>query len=70
MPVGAQSISHCTVCHETFRSNYVGDRHRVGEFEPDTRRCLTPDEMRARGWVPDARGRWGRAIRDTRWDQE
>lgn len=61
---GGLSTSHCTACHETFTSNSVGDQHRVGSFAdldgPDARRCLTPDEMRAKKWVRREAG-WGGA---------
>ena len=51
-------IEHCTECHETFTGSSSGDKHRVGEFVPDTRRCLTSDEMRAKGMEQNARGQW------------
>jgi hypothetical protein len=38
-------IEHCKACHQTFAATEPGDAHRVGRFEPDERRCLTPDEM-------------------------
>ena len=44
---------HCTVCHETFNGTHVGDMHRVGDHGvkegPNRRRCLTVDEMEAKG---------------------
>ncbi len=43
---------HCSQCHESFTSDWVFEHHRVGAYEPrDQRRCLTPDEMTAKGWV-------------------
>ena len=41
---------HCPACCQTFNSDAAGDRHRVGDHH-DGRRCLTPDQMRARGMV-------------------
>jgi alpha-D-ribose 1-methylphosphonate 5-triphosphate synthase subunit PhnL len=41
------SEGHCTVCHTNFSSDKSFDLHRVGEYEPDTRRCLTEKEMHA-----------------------
>lgn len=48
---------HCTACHETFTGTASGDEHRVGPF-PDGRRCLTPDEMRAKGMRQGRTGMW------------
>lgn len=54
--------NHCTLCHETFASETAGDAHRVGPYDPPARRCLTPDEMTAKGLWIDDRGIWhGRA---------
>jgi hypothetical protein len=39
--------THCPSCHETFGGVNAFDLHRVGEHDPYTRRCLTPDEMLA-----------------------
>ena len=53
---------HCAACHETFTGTRPGDMHRVGRHGvtegPDRRRCLTPDEMRAKGMTQDKRGYW------------
>jgi hypothetical protein len=43
-------------CGERFKSVTGFDRHRVGPGE--ARRCLTPDEMRARGMTLNAHGQW------------
>ena len=51
---------HCSTCHLTFPQQVGFDRHRVGKFENkaigqvNTRRCLTPDEMRDNEWLHDA----------------
>lgn len=56
-------IEHCPECHETFSGTTAGDRHRVGDHNtwsgPERRRCLTADEMRAKGMEQNARGAWG-----------
>lgn len=50
---------HCTECHQTFTTTSNGDRHRVGPHWPaGQRRCLAPDELRAKGLHPNARGHW------------
>lgn len=41
-------LEHCPICCETFTNTPAGDAHRVGEFHDNTRRCLTPEEMRSR----------------------
>lgn len=46
---------YCSVCGEPFQSQTLFDKHRVGKYEPDERRCLTPDEMQAKGWRHDGR---------------
>jgi hypothetical protein len=52
-------VQHCTVCHETFTGTRAGDMHRTGDFTgPDRRRCLTPDEMRAKGLEQIDEGQW------------
>ena len=53
----------CDGCGDYFGSVVVFDRHRVGSYgnpgEPKyNRRCLTPSEMEARGWVRNGRGFW------------
>src|SRR5688572_22197191 len=53
----------CPVCGDYF-GNVVGfDRHRVGAFSmpgefAHERRCLTPAELDACGWVRNERGFW------------
>jgi hypothetical protein len=51
-------LEHCTVCHETFTGTSSGDKHRTGDYFPSTRRCLSHDEMRAKGMAQNARGVW------------
>lgn len=55
-------IEHCAACHQTFTGTSSGDRHRTGDHAislgPKRRRCLTPEEMRAKGMTQNARGQW------------
>ncbi len=43
--------STCTACCQAFSSTQAFDLHRVGSFTPLTRRCLSVQEMSARGLV-------------------
>jgi hypothetical protein len=58
-------LSFCTSCGLDMGSDELFDRHRVGTHDythaeglrmspprEDGRRCLTPEEMRAKGWRP------------------
>lgn len=40
--------NQCPTCGELFTRTSVFDKHRTGKFGV-SRRCLTPDEMEARG---------------------
>lgn len=55
-------MEHCTVCHLTFSGTTAGDKHRVGDHAvfvgPDRRRCLTVEEMWAKGMTQNKRGVW------------
>ncbi len=57
------SKSTCTGCQHVFNSIGVFDRHRIGEYQktdgtPSTRRCLTTEQMRAKGLLQNAKGWW------------
>jgi hypothetical protein len=64
----------CTACSGTFSNVREFDRHRIGSYAEagewaHKRRCLTPAEMDAAGWIRNARGfrmkgRLGRAPAD------
>ncbi len=41
------SLARCSACDLKFASDGSFDRHRVGAFEPDTRRCLSTLELQA-----------------------
>ena len=42
--------NQCPTCQEYFNSSTTFDQHRVGSFEPDTRRCLTVAEMQVKNF--------------------
>lgn len=44
-------------CCQSFASNYAGEKHRTGRYDAQ-RRCLTPDELTAKGWTQDESGAW------------
>lgn len=48
---------HCPACCETFNGHTAGDMHRVGEHGVD-RRCLSVQEMLAKGMAQNDAGRW------------
>jgi len=61
----------CSGCGQDFTSTSLFDRHRAGVYEytleqglklepplEDGRRCLDSDEMKAKGWELNDRGRW------------
>jgi hypothetical protein len=44
-------------CCQSFAGDAVAGSHRVGPYDPpDARRCLTPQEMQAKGWHLGKRG--------------
>lgn len=69
----ASNICQCSGCGHSFTSVSTFDDHRIGSYgeaiytksenhvtgyTKSTRRCLTPDEMRARGWAQNKWGQW------------
>jgi len=61
----------CSGCGQDFRSTSLFDAHRVGVYvytheqglklnvpREDGRRCLDAEEMEAKGWELNDRGRW------------
>lgn len=50
--------NQCPTCGEYFKSVFAFVKHRVGGYEPNTRRCLTEEQMRERGMDKNARGFW------------
>lgn len=53
----------CSGCGEDFNGVSLFDQHRVGKHGVD-RRCLTTDEMLARGWRRNRSGRWTGGLLD------
>jgi hypothetical protein len=58
----------CSGCGEYFNSVSIFDRHRAGDWQERgaNRRCLTVDQMLAKGYLKNAAGFWiekGRAAR-------
>lgn len=49
--------NQCQGCKEYFNSTFAFEKHRTGDFGKD-RRCLTPDEMTAKGMSKNAAGFW------------
>lgn len=47
----------CTACGDYFNRVSTFDKHRVGTFGVD-RRCMSAEEMTAKGWAKNAAGFW------------
>ena len=56
----AKALTLCRGCGEEFDNTRAFDDHRTGTHEPDTRRCRTPEEMRAQRQTQDKAGRWSK----------
>lgn len=57
--------NQCGSCGELFNSSHAFEKHRIGEHGHD-RRCMSRDEMVARGMVLGADGFWrGSAMSST-----
>jgi len=52
------SRCQCRGCLEYFNSSGLFARHRVGDWQNATRRCLTVEQMTARGWLKNGAGFW------------
>lgn len=50
--------SECAACGAVFAGVRAFDAHRVGSYQPKTRRCLTACELHAQGMAQDVRGWW------------
>jgi hypothetical protein len=55
----------CATCGEQFNSTRAFDKHRIGSFTFDAsaRRCLTVDQMLAKGMARNRNGWWITAAR-------
>lgn len=49
--------NQCQGCKEFFNSTFAFDKHRAGDFGKD-RRCLTGEEMDAKGMSKNSAGFW------------
>jgi len=54
-PGSDRNGGHCATCHLSFASQTGFDKHRVGRYNqtPSERRCLTREELTAKGWTVD-----------------
>jgi hypothetical protein len=50
--------SLCRACDHIFSSVKAFDLHRTGSFKKNTRRCMSKEEMRAKGLIQNAKGWW------------
>ena len=50
--------NQCQGCKEYFNSTHAFDKHRTGDHEKHTRRCLLPHEMTAKGMFVGGDGFW------------
>jgi hypothetical protein len=58
-PVLTGNRCQCTGCGDIFNSTSTFDRHGTGCFDvPGNRRCLSGDELIARGWSRNTAGFW------------
>jgi len=57
-------MSLCRKCGVVFNSTRAFDKHRIGEHGV-SRRCMTEEEMLAKGMAVNARGLWVTALRAT-----
>jgi hypothetical protein len=49
--------NQCQGCKKYFNSTFAFDKHRIGQFGID-RRCMTTEEMEAKGMCVNAHGFW------------
>ncbi len=63
LPFGSDKCK-CSRCGEYFNSTHAFSKHRVSGFQPVTRTCLTPAEMRGKGWSINRTGHWVTATRE------
>lgn len=55
--------NQCAGCGQYFNSSNAFDKHRTGEHAGGNRRCLTADEMTARGMALNKTGWWVGSLR-------
>src|SRR5450432_2455359 len=58
LPFGSDKC-RCSACHEYFNSSSAFAKHRQGDYSgPQSRYCLTAEQMAAKGWSRNATGHW------------
>jgi hypothetical protein len=55
----AGSRCQCTACNQYFNSTGTFDEHRIGPYS--NLRCLTTEQMTAKGWLVNEDGFWIRS---------
>ena len=50
--------NECPGCGQLFNSTAAFDKHRTGSYNPPERRCLTGQEMLAKGMAMSGAGWW------------
>ena len=53
----------CPACRLYFNSTAAFDKHRVGVYQPDERRCFSITQMREIGMEVNAKGYWGTELK-------
>lgn len=56
--------NQCPGCGQLFNSTHAFELHRIGPHENNGRRCLTPNEMHAKGMRTVAGGWWVSKLRE------
>lgn len=51
-------VNQCPTCFTLFNSTYAFDKHRIGTHSPNTRRCMSEDEMLKAGMGKNRYNRW------------
>jgi len=55
----SKTFQWCKACGQNFSSTKAGDKHRVGKFIPDERKCLRGEEA---GLIPEFNERRGTKV--------
>jgi len=63
MPVRGERVNQCPTCNLFFSSVTAFDKHRFGKHGRN-RRCLTPEEMQAKGMHLNIYGCWASSKMD------
>ncbi len=52
----SKTVQWCRKCGQNFSSTRAGDKHRVGKFFPDERKCLTGEDAGLTAVINKKRG--------------